>query len=362
MFKQTYLTDAIPYRKPEDWAGIPNGIGLQSLYNPELVTPPRIYAEELVPGLITAMFTRRDATPSSNSVVSVLCWLNMIYWPGWEILLFRFDGATGAFIDVEPIPWGAVGVAWTHSVVQGFDGSIWVSQLQDMIEMSDDLLTEVQTISHTRFGRVSCSVPVVDKQRDIVIMPSEDALNQICVYTLSTGALLRTINVSDHVKYICPVDGTRVFVLGENNLLNLVDYSTAEILMTARCPTPDSNAVTAITWDLAYRRLLLFTPSANATDGASTSQIHGYYPVPLPTQLMTPIPLAAPRKGRTVPVLTRLTGDVGEPIVGHVLSASEVGAANVVSMSGQSDGQGYATTGLDCTEAGTTVVTVSAPQ
>lgn len=361
MFRQTYLSDAIPYRKPEDWAGIPNGIGLQSLYNGYLITPPRLYAEELGASSVTAMFTLRQDTATTNKVISVLCWLEMIYWPGWEILLYRFDGTTGAFIDRAPIPWGAVAVAWTNSVVQGFDGSIWVNQLTDMIEISDDLLAVVQTITPDRFGRISCNVPVVDKQRDIVIMPSEDALNQICVYTLSTGALVRKIGVSDQVKYICPVDGHRVFVLGTHDLLNLIDYETGVVLMTAQCPTPDGNSPSAITWDLTYRRLLLYTQAADNADGSNTSQIHGYYPVPLSTQLMTPIPLTAPRKGRTSPVLTRLTGDVGEPIVGHVLFA-DTGDASMVSVSGQANGQGYASVGMNCTAEGSAAVTVSATQ
>src|SRR5574340_425279 len=67
MFRQTYLSDAIPYRKPEDWAGIPNGIGLQSLYNGYLITPPRLYAEELGASSVTAMFTlRQDMVPDNT--------------------------------------------------------------------------------------------------------------------------------------------------------------------------------------------------------------------------------------------------------------------------------------------------------
>lgn len=361
MFKQTFLSDALPYRRP--WAtnfpdGIPNGIGESSLYNGYLIDSPRIYGEELAANL-TTIFTRREDTATTNSTISVLCYMNMIYWPGWEIRLCRFDGTTGAFIDAIDIPWGAVAVAWTSSVIKGFDGSIWTSYLTDIVEISEDLLTQLQTYTNTHFGRTACHVPVVDKARDIVVMPSEGVLNQISVYTLSTGDLINTINVSDLVKYICPVDGTRVFVLGENNLLNLVDYSTGEVLMTALCPTPGGISPQAITWDLVYRRLLLFTPTANNSDGSGTSQIHGYYPVPLPTQMMTPIPLEPLRKGKISPVLTRLTGDVGEPVAGQVMF-SDTGDASMVNVAGQANGQGYAINGILCTDAGTTEVTVSA--
>lgn len=362
MFKQTILSAALPYRLPFDTRfpdGIPNGIGVESNYAPYLVTAPRIYSEELNSLIGGAMFTRRQDTATTNSTISILCYMNTIYWPGWEIRLCRFDGTTGVFIDATDIPWGAVQVAYTGSVIKGFDGSIWTGFLYDLVEISEDLLTQGQTYTHAHFGRISCTVPVVDKVRDIVIMPSEDDLNAICVYTLSTGALIRSINVSDHVKYICPVDGTRVFVLGTNNLLNLVDYSTNEILMTALCPTPGGIAPAAINWDLIYRRLLLFVPTANNSDGSGTSQIHGYYPVPIPTQMMTPIPLEPLRKGKVSPVLTRMTGDVGEPVAGQVMF-SDTGDASMVSVAGQANGLGYAINGILCTDAGTTDVTVSA--
>lgn len=362
MFKQTFLSAAIPYRLP--WAtnfpdGIPNGIGESSLYNGYLVTTPRIYGEEL--DFVLGLFAKREATAASPSTISIIGFTTRIYWPGWELLLWKFDGTNGEFISRSDPP-GDInsGVLHIDSVVQGFDNSLWTSSNLGEINEFDPIgFSLLQTFSAAHFGRSGTAVPAVDKARDIVVMPSEGVLNQISVYTLSTGELINTINVSDLVKYICPVDGTRVFVLGENHLLNLVDYSTGEVLMTALCPTPGGIAPTAISWDLFYRRLLLFAPSANNTDGSGTSQIHGYYPVPLPTQMMTPIPLEPLRKGKVSPVLTRMTGDVGEPVAGQVMF-SDTGDATMVNVAGQANGQGYAINGILCTDAGTTDVTVSA--
>src|SRR5574340_1684437 len=96
MFRQTYLSDAIPYRKPEDWAGIPNGIGLQSLYNGYLITPPRLYAEELGASSVTAMlrlqplatptrtwhsFSREQREVPGQSATQVNSWLLSVHEP-----------------------------------------------------------------------------------------------------------------------------------------------------------------------------------------------------------------------------------------------------------------------------------------
>lgn len=357
MFKQVFQTEIVPYRQP--WAGIPGGIGLQSLYNPYLVAAPREYAEEFTNPWI--LYSERTETIFGPTTISMLAWTKRIYWPGWEILLYKFDGITGQFLSRQPVPWGAVEAAWTGEIVQGFDGRLWRTYLQDMHELSDDLSSVLRVIPASRFGRIACNLPAVDVMNDTVVMAAESGQTAIVVYRLSTGEKLRTINTSDAPGYLCPERKGRVFVLGKNKLLlNLINFETGEIMATWKCPSPAGAKKVMLSWDVVYRRLLVFGWMPDAENGASLSRVTGYYPLPVATNLCKPIPLKVPRKGRVIPVLTRVIGDAGEPVMSTVVSATATGAGRVSGFGAQLVADsGYAALPIECTDQGVAEVSMS---
>jgi hypothetical protein len=359
MFKQIFETVALPYRLPSDWNGIPSGIGTLSLYNAYLVTPPRIYAEELY--FPFALISRTDPTATSETTITVMATLSMIYYPGFEYLAVRFDGTTGAFIDRKVLSGDILtGIAYLKSITQGFDGSLWAAyNIGEIREFDLDTFTLMQTVPASRFGRVSMVLPVVDKSRDLIVMPEETTAG-IVVYTLSTGAVVRHIGTSGMPISLCAEDDKRLYVLGSNNVLNLIDYTTGEIISTHACPAPPSASFVMTTWDKGLRRLLSFAQVANASDGSSQSVVRGFYPVPLATHLTTPIPLTAPRRGRQVPVLLRAVGDVGEPIAGVLPQIGVTGSAIAQSVPQGTDGNGETIARLLCVSPGSTTLTASA--
>lgn len=352
MFRQIYSTVAVPYRTPGEWAGIPNGIGLQSLYNPELVTPPRIYAEELYFPL--GLFSKRDATASSPSTITLIGMTNRIYWPGWELMTWRFDGVTGAFLDRAALAGDIyAGSLYLSGLVQGFDFSLWAwTDVGVIKEFDPESYALLQTIDDSHFGRTGVASPLADKSRDIMIMPATSSVAQIIVYALSSGAVVRTINVSGAPLSICAEDDKRLYVLCSNYVLNLVDYSTGEVISAYRCPLPPSASYVMITWDRVFRRILVYAQVANAADGSSQTQIRGFYPVPLATHLTTLIPLVPPRRGRQIPVLLRAVGDTGEPIAGVTCNLTAVGDGLIQRAPGGTDSNGEAIVTLLCVSAG----------
>lgn len=352
MFKQIFESEPIKYRTPEEWAGIPDGVGLDALYNGYLVTPPRIYAEEI--DFPLGMFSKRENTATAISTVSLLAATTRIYWPGYELIKWRFDSASGEFIDRAEIA-GDLLTGYLHldTVTQGFDSSIWAAyDIGEMREFDPEDFTLLQTVDDSHFGRTGISIPLVDKGRDIVLMPDPNGRPSVIVYELSSGSTIRTITVSGAPSSICAEDDTRVYVLGTNNVLNLVDYSTGEVISTHKCPTPPAATFQRLCWERTFRRLIVFSQVDNEPDGACASVLRGHYPVPLATHLTAPIPITPMRKGRTVRVLVRAVGDVGEPIGGVGVTVEAIGGASVVRQSPGADSNGDAFVTLLCDESG----------
>src|SRR5690606_9564574 len=66
------------------------------------------------------------------------------------------------------------------------------------------------------------------------------------------------------------------------------------------------------------------------------------YPVPIPVRIMKPIPVIPPRTGKKVPYLTKLFGDVGEPIGGWQFYPIVDGADTIINSLSITDENGEA--------------------
>ncbi len=360
MFKQIFTSVALPYRLPSEMYGIPSGTGLGALYNGYLVTPPRLYAEDL--DFPLGFFAKRDLTPSSDSTLTLLGITVSIYWPGYAYMNWRFDGYSGQFIDRAVIVGDLLaGSLHLSSVTQAFDGSLWGSyNTGSMIEYDKDTYTAQQTVLASLFGRSTCPIPLVDKTRDIVMMPAQGGLSQLIVYTLSTGAVVRTINLSGAPINTCAEDDKRVYILCTGYILNLVDYTTGEVISVYKCPIPPTATYVMLAYERNLRRLLIFAQVPAASDGSGQSIIRGYYPVPLPTHITAPIPLRPLRRGRTAPVLVCAVGDAGERLSGVVINMTVTGDASIAQQPQATDNNGESLTMVLGDDAGTADLDASA--
>jgi hypothetical protein len=355
MFAQNFESAAPPYALP----GQADIVHASAIYHPELITPPRIYAEE-ISGLV-GLFVNREKTPWSDFTIHLLASTQQIYYPSYNFIDWRFDGMTGAYLDRRV---GLPGTLYDYQIHQARDGSLWRTSILGSFFEVDPLTFEEIPDSREmpeKYGAIELDLPMVDRAQNLVVMSTSNENRQIGVYDFTTGALTRRINIGGIAAAIVPEDERRCYVLTNDNLLNLIDYTTGEILSTLKMPDMEAGAADSIlAWDRYLRRWLRFTLRDNATDGACLSTIAGYYPVPLAVGLTNPMPLIPPRKGRAVPCLARAYGDAGEPIPGLQLSAEASGAASISGAPAATDDDGEAIITIACDDAGAATVETSA--
>lgn len=189
---------------------------------------------------------------------------------------------------------------------------------------------------------------------------NNEASNQIGVYNLTSGALIRRIEISGAPAQIFPEDAKRCYIVTTDYMLNLVDYTTGAVISALRAPGIDAGAQGHLfAWDRFLRRILVFTQRANDTDGACLSTFAGYYPIPLSVGMTAPIPLRAPRANRATPFLCKVYGDAGEGISGVKVTPS-AGSADIAGAPPFTDSDGEALITLLPAAAGSDTLTLTA--
>lgn len=367
MFKQVFESKPLPYRLPTERyradgsvVGIPSGVGMNGLYHAELVTAPRIYSETVNSGNeIDGMYVSRFDTANSQSVITLVGWTYMIYWPGYERLYWRFDSTTGEFLERGPNP----GTYYEYELYQSRDGSIWQTTITGEFYQKDPVtLAKIDgtTREPDEFGVTIVYIPLVDRLQNLLIAyTSDDAgKNTISVFDWTTGDKLRTIFVSGAATNLMPEDGHRCWVVTDQGMLNLVDYISGEVVTTLKTPLPVANDI-SYSFDPTTRRMLAFDVVPDAENGAGLSVITGYYPIPQPVAITAPIPIRAMRAGRTSKVLCRTFGDAGEGLGSGKLSVELDGDAELVANVNNPDSSGYTLFQVRGTDAGTVSIEVT---
>lgn len=365
MFKLIYQSDTIKYLKPEEWAGVPTGTGLGSLYNGWLVTPPRIYAEALDSGLnFKGVWILPSESVAGSGTIYASAWMRQIYWPGWAVKTHKWDAASGKYLGfVSGVPAGY----YSSAAFQMPDGTVWSHTVFGEIYQLDIVGTQYgflfeasSTPAWAKYGEPGWSPGPFMVHRAINRCITNSGTGRtLHVREWSTGTILRSIEPGGYPQQIVGVDDRRAYVLCRSGIMNLIDYSNGRVLSSLRCPVaPTLVPYTVATWDKQYNRLLFLTYTPDATDGACTSVIKGFYPVPLATAISEPIPLTPLRKDRESPILVRSWGDAGEP-VGTQIKLSSAGDTTVVRGLAQTDGQGDAVFVVKGTTAGDTDLTAT---
>lgn len=351
MLTQTLASELLPYR--DDATEPPySGFG----YNTYLLDAPRHYREEI--DWIAGLFAARETTANSDYTLNAVVVLKTYEWPSWSIAHYRWD-STGRYLDRTDR--STLGVT-LQAVKAGADDGLWAQYPSTTLYLLDPVTWGQAGTSYepALFGVTRIGAFAVDRVRDLVVMHTSSEPNDgVAVHRLSTGERLGGVQVAGAVADIFPEEGARAYAVATNGVLSVIDYSTPSaprvLSVLRQLPLTDSRS-RRLAWDRQYRRVLAIDATSEDADGASTTRISGYYPRPQPVALTQPIPLLAPRAGRTVTVLTRAYGDTGEPIAGQ-----RIDAPDATPTLASADGYGYARHRLVCTEAGTLDFEVSTP-
>lgn len=356
MFKQIFQSVPPPYRTEAE-TKLPLWLFPGSRYNLYIIEPPRLYGEDM--DLVKALYVRRERTPYSDFTIHLMGFASITVWPGWEWRHWTFDGDTGAFLGYASIP------SWfplTNDVVEGADGSLWISvPVGDWNELNPVtmVIDTSSTLDNAKYGNPpGIEVPLVDRANNILMRAWGVGVNKVRVYNFSSGAWIRDITLSGAPAQIMAESERHAYIYCANNMFNLVDYVAGKVLSTFRAPLPVSGSI-KYAWDKFHRRLLAFQMVADNADGSSASVIKGWYPVPQGVHLTQPIPLAAPRINKKIPCMVRLIGDAGEPVSGVNVAASATGVG-AITVPGATDNNGEAIIYQTSITPGATTLTTTA--
>jgi len=334
MLCPNFSTPFLPYRLRDDPGILPNVLG-SVRYNEGILEP---YGERIGSSGLMGMFF----DPDNNGEIVLTSWMDMIYWPGWNIKRWTFSADTGAFISHGAF----IGGYYAQEVFQGAGGELYLKYITGQhypLEPGTYRLMAENVILPSQFGQIRLSALFIDRQRDLVMF-RPDAQTTYQLRRFSTGELIRTYRFQDRVEAVCYAEDTSAYLLLRNKTLVGIDYVTGFIFQSTRIPQINNVQTTRIAYDRRYRRLLVASRTPDAEDGSCTVQIIGYRNVPIAIHVCRPIPLTRVREGRTVRVLHKLVGDLGEGLTGSVRVSSEGSnlevIQNEVGIDGDGDGVG----------------------
>src|SRR6266705_17854 len=320
MLKQTFAAQPhLNVLKPD----VPHETGVIDTYHPYLTTPPRIYGEGMVPSPITGptdLFLHEEQLLDGYEVIYLWVTNDMVWYPGYNYSLHRFNATTGEYLDRLI----TIADLFIFTVfAQARDGTIWRCYIdQKVYRCVVDPVTGVTSDNVVQYdfstfeGVISTTCFNVDTERGIALIGA-NVEHLLRVHALATGSLLRTIALPASAKQIMQEDTDRCYVLCNNGVVCLVNYTLGVMLSSFRVQQAfDLSGGAVLAWDRQYRLLLFWSTPTFDTTGQNTSIITGYFPQPQAVGITAPIPLRPPRKYLTVPVLVRIYGDVGEPIGG----------------------------------------------
>lgn len=369
MLRQTFTSQPFTYRLPGDMNPAPGAI---DTYYPALITPPRIYGEEYDGSGVIAMFVNQEITVDGYEVIYLLLQHNQIFWPSYLYRLHRFDATTGTYlggVDTVTSP-------TQHLFSQSRNGTLYsmnefgVVQQYTIDPTTHDLVTDGVTqftlTDSTYAGFTGAMAYLIDTELNL-LLGNGDLGNYLGVWNLTTGALQARIPTPGYPVVVMSEDTSRCYVMTSQGIIVLIDYSTNRVMSAFRVQTTFQSGVgtqqRSVCWDQKYRRFLSWVYTPVDTTGQNTSVISGYYPTPQAAYLSAPVPIKAPRKYRTTPVLARLCGDMGESVGGGqvVLTLSPgTTIATVGGYPGLTDGDGEALGSINDLDSGSVTLNATA--
>ena len=342
-------------------------------YNEWLLVPPRQYMETVYRPL--GVWVTDDRTVNGIITIHFAYQNQRIMWPGWAVRHHRFDGGLpGPHLGDVDIIAGESGGNWAMTVItlkiaRSRHGEFWEKihgigryRLVDptdwhVVQPEENIWASDFGIAWGNFGAMTPD-RVLDR-----IIHSPGGVHYVEVWVWSTQTFVMRVGMPGRVHDIFPEDESRVYVACDRGVYVLLDFISGRVvglfsqLDTYQGATSWQDMVH--TWDPYLRRILRVEKTPDATDGACTMRVEGFYPVPLGKRLAEPIPLLAPRKGRTVPVLTHLTSDNIEPVPAARVTMTPSGPGTFASLQRTTNEHGYAVFQCRCDDVGVQDMTVT---
>jgi len=356
VLNQTYSSAPIPYLTYSSYAG-PWDFGADYHAN----TAP--YIENL--GSILGFCVQNWGTATSASSAFLFMLNNASYSPSWAFFAFQWETSTGAFVARYELNLGG----FNAGVVQTRAGMLYamnnVGTVLTAFGFSASAITwGTLTYAAADYGRVGWGgAMAIDEMADRLLIA--DAGNLLSVYQISTKTRLYQLPLPTSVAAIALEDAGRAYVLLGNRILLLFNYAQRQVLGAVRVPASPSGAAywnngnVTLTWDPLLRHILIFEKVANNSDGSCASIVRGYLQIPVPTRLTTPVPLAFPRQGKTIPVLAQLVGDMNEGVAGALATVTVSGGGALAAQLPLTDNLGRVQAQVVCNSAASTTVNVS---
>lgn len=347
---------------------------------------------------VTSLFTFPMATETTDFFIGMIAWGTQALWPGWNYNTIIMNGTTGRGQYNSPIVWYERSNISYHQgeLYESAGGNLWGNDLYsaDLLEYKWILPTKEEiakriadavnaaagqispgagpstseeaigvttseqieysflratgnVLSKAKYGNpASLERVLVDEFNNRLIRAYGSGIPIIKVYELASGAFIHDIWVSGDPEQIFAEDRNHAYVYCRNGILDLVNYLTGVVVSAYRAPLPPDTEYLGNTigtqkygYERRLRRLLSIVLVPFDSEGVRALRVRGYYPVPLAVGVSTPIPLVSPRKGRSIPILVRVYGDVLEPISGFAVSIS---VASLGVASGVTNTQGEA--------------------
>lgn len=359
--KQVYTSAALPYellgdRDPFFW--YPGPLGGDNLYFEQIWW---------INGIVVA--PRQNV--HSNRVITVIAVMKNTGRQGAIIKRFDFSFTTGEYLPPEQEIklfdfWDFL---TTQSIQQMRDGSVWALtsglNLYKLDPETFEFTGQSYTVAELNGGtNTNVRGFFLDEPSDRVVLATWDRPNdEVTVRAISTGAVLHRVRVAGLVEQVFPAEEGHLYAMSKSGLLTLVDYLAGQPLgvfkVTLDTPATGGANEVKVAWDRFLHRILVITHTAEAADGASTTQVKGYFPQPLAAGITDPLPLVVPIKGRSVPILAHVYGEAGEPISGRPVTATFSGPITSNTLVKGTDGLGNAVFPTTVTEAGLATINFS---
>ena len=357
MLRQIFQSEPVRYMKSGEEFKY-TGYLLGVTYLPE--HHPYVESIYWVSGIIAAPYP----LPTSPISLYLFAAINTNWWPSWGVQAWRFDGTTGRFIkELWVGSWLGAVLYFTNDFQRSRSGKFWCGH-----HWSDRLL------NFTLGAHATCLIDEEPKVEGPTIIPVEEVYPNhfegsvgffyqcaiddvddrfimqggggIQVWEWKSGKFLYEIETPPLIADMCLEDRGRMYILhgtfgnqGESKgTVVLFDYLRGEVLGASKIPPPEgttsywNNSNIRMGWDSYFRRILITESTPDNPDHSSTVRIRGFRAVPEPVRLTEPIPLKAPRQGRTIPVLVQVLGAMNEGVGGYVVNAKVSGSGSLVGL------------------------------
>jgi hypothetical protein len=290
-----------------------------SRYNNYLVTPPRIYQEEV--DRVQHFFYE----PGSDQLVAYI-WFKTYFWPGWGLYLYEWDANTGDFVRRTAVSWSIVypnhaGVGSYGKIYTTWNYDSTVSEVKwgDLHKPTNGWSIDPSTWTPTR----TFFLAVVNREDNLLAGVHSLDLE---IWDISgTPARQASLRCPETPSYMCYEDRQRLWIITQGGLIAKANYQKArwEMLSSVQNPSSDAQAYLCA-FDTLRNRLAVFRARPAAADGACQCQLEFYRPLIKVASdgLTDPVPTASLRCGKKITFVAHLHGDRGEGLPSYVVKAA----------------------------------------